>query len=82
MAATGVLIALFVFVLFTVKSASLNKFYLLNVSGLNGDARNAFQKEMIPNLCKGRCNFYARVVLWESMSKGLYRGNDKKKAIK
>ena len=26
------------------------------------------------------CNFYARVILWESVSKGLYGGYDRKKA--
>ena len=78
--ATGVLIAVFAFGFFTVSSASLNKFYLPSLPGLNGDASNVFQNDLIPTLNNGRCNFYARVVLWESMSKGLYGGDDRRKA--
>ena len=61
-------------------SASFNKFYIPSHLGFNGDARNVFQNDLISALSKGRCNFFARVILWECMSKCLYGGDDRKRA--
>ena len=79
-AATVVLLPVLLSVLFTLSCASLYRVYLPSHLGRNADSRNAFQSDLIPILNTGGCDFYARMILWESMSNGLYRGNGRKEA--